>query len=515
MNCEKLRSVGKRLFRSRFFYFCLALTVINLSTTRQLMTSRGIGKFALVALVEVMLECAIIGVLLLVRKKKLPLEKQFLVVAILIGLLFILVLPPGQSPDEGGHFLRAYGVSDGYFIAKEMGGGGVGSPIPIEADFLLKQAGWQKGEGGTYGRVLSEITRSPSGEKTELTYNTLAVYNFVCYIPQAVAIFIGRALGFSVLAMAYLAEIFNFIVWVLLIYFAIKIIPRFKTFLLFIALLPIMIQEATSMAPDALTIGLGIFMIAYVVHIAFRKRRLLKNWEKVILVLIAIVISLCKIVYLPMVFLYLILPVDCFGTKKRKWIFVGGVIMLAIVINLVWLFVSFGYILETNPGVDAKGQMIDVLGNPLYYSGVILHTFGEYLLRWINEFLGMSLGAMDFRLSSLYFVMSFAIMVILLVQRGETLKMTLFQRCVIVSVFIAVCLLICTSLYVQWTARGNPIIEGIQGRYFLPIVLLIPLMLCKPKVANKGSVLIMDRAVMCYSVFVGVMACATIWIQNV
>ena len=38
--------------------------------------------------------------------------------------------------------------------------------------------------------------------------------------------------------------------------------------------------------------------------------------------------------------------------------------------------------------------------------------------------------------------------------------------------------LIFASLYVQWTAYKNPIIDGIQGRYFIPLLmfLFIPLM---------------------------------------
>ncbi|BBC81624.1 DUF2142 domain-containing protein [Acetobacter orientalis] len=32
-----------------------------------------------------------------------------------------------------------------------------------------------------------------------------------------------------------------------------------------------------------------------------------------------------------------------------------------------------------------------------------------------------------------------------------------------------------TSLYLTWTPVGRPVIEGVQGRYFLPVVMLVAL----------------------------------------
>lgn len=515
MICKKINMSLKKVLRSRIFYCCLALMVLNLFVTYQSVMDRGTGHFLIVAFIEVIIECVTIGVLFLMRKKAAPIEKQFLLVAAVLGLFFIVVLPPGQSPDEGGHFMRAYGISEGHFVAENISERKVGSAIPVETDFLLKQAGWQDGDRGTYRKILSELTRKPSGETEERSYNTLAVYNFVCYFPQATAIFIGRSLGFSVLAMAYLAEIFNFVVWVVLVYFAIKIIPKFRTALVFVALLPITIQEATSLAPDALTIGLAIFMIAYVISLAYEKKKEIKNKQKIILIIVAVLMSLCKIVYLPMVFLYLVLPAEKFGSKKKKWIFVVGVIILAIIFNLAWLSISFNYITETNPGVDAKGQVVGILANPIHYSNVLVNTIGGHSLRWSQEFLGVSLGAMDFRLPLIFFIMSFVMLIIILVQCNESLKIKIFERCVFIGVFISVCLLICTSLYVQWTALNNDIIEGIQGRYFLPVALLVPLMLCNNNHNRKYNITVTDKAVLCYSLFVGVMACVTILVSNI
>lgn len=43
-------------------------------------------------------------------------------------------------------------------------------------------------------------------------------------------------------------------------------------------------------------------------------------------------------------------------------------------------------------------------------------------------------------------------------------------------IYIAVVILISTSLYLQWTPVMGDLILGIQGRYFLPMIMLFPLL---------------------------------------
>ena len=53
-------------------------------------------------------------------------------------------------------------------------------------------------------------------------------------------------------------------------------------------------------------------------------------------------------------------------------------------------------------------------------------------------------------------------------------KSTKFILGIILGVII---ILILTSLYVQWTPFGLSKIDGVQGRYFIPILLLLPFIL--------------------------------------
>ena len=56
-------------------------------------------------------------------------------------------------------------------------------------------------------------------------------------------------------------------------------------------------------------------------------------------------------------------------------------------------------------------------------------------------------------------------------------KFKTYQLIWIALVVLAIVTLIFTSLYVQWTTIGGESIAGVQGRYFLPILPLIMLLI--------------------------------------
>ena len=47
------------------------------------------------------------------------------------------------------------------------------------------------------------------------------------------------------------------------------------------------------------------------------------------------------------------------------------------------------------------------------------------------------------------------------------------SRCLMLAVFGIVVLLTFTSLYIQWTPYQSSTVRGVQGRYFLPAMLLL------------------------------------------
>lgn len=510
-------NVSKRkisiVLKTPFFYFCVCFVVVNLLFTRQILNNNGLGVkvFLLVAFVELAVELAVFFVVTRMRAKNVPLERQFLFVALVIGSLFIVFLPPGQSPDEITHFRRIYGISEGVLIPGELsdGNGAVGSDVPVNAEFLAEQS-----RPGMYNEIIDQLGLSAK-EKSEQPYTTAALYSFVCYIPQVTAALIGKMLNFSVMGMAYLMEIFNFAVFVILIYYAIKFIPKHKIVVMFISLLPITIQEATSLAPDAITIGLSVFIVSFILYLAYGIKKEMKRMDYIVLSAAMLVIGFCKIVYLPLVTLVMLIPRNKYGSKKKKWIFISFMFVAVAVVNLAWLGISSQYLVASKAGVDPKAQMLGVIANPFKYSVVVIRSINVYGIDWIKNLLGISLGSFKFDLQSLMFVVSFVLMTILFAQREETLKLKKWSRLLIIWVFFVIAILIFTSLYIQWTVYGADTIDGVQGRYFLPILLLVPLIISRLDNKSPHMNLITPKMILCYSLFINVAALVTFFAQNV
>lgn len=500
-----------RLVKKPLFWFSLVCIGMNLFFTKETMQMNGLSGFKYVAIVEVVVETVMCFAVDKMLKKKAPIERIFLFAAIVLGSLFIIFLPPGESPDDRAHFRRAYGISDGFVISgyKVNENGDTGSNLPVEIKNMKTDP-----EKGAYARTIKGLFSEDSGEKSEQVYTTTSLYNFVCYIPQTLAAIVGKVLGMSVIGIAYLMRIFNLICWIVLIYFSIKIIPKYKTAILLISLFPITIQEAASISLDSLTIGLSIFFVAYVLYLMYTKETRLSKKELCLLYALAIIISYCKIVYVPLVLLFLAIPEKRFGSIKKKRIHLLFVYLLVFIASFSWLKFSSGLIVEFNPGVNPGEQTAGMIAAPIKYLVTIARTIGAHGEMWLPNVVGTSLGAFTFGLSGIVTLTSFAMMVLVFSQRNESLKMRPFDKLVFIGVPSSILLLILTSVYVQWTAVGATVIEGVQGRYFLPLLLFIPVIVNSKKRNSANEALLSTRAILFYSIFVNTIALVTIFAKN-
>ena len=148
-----------------------------------------------------------------------------------------------------------------------------------------------------------------------MEYSTMALYAPICHLPQAIGMFLARIFGEGVSVQCYAARLANFAVAVFLIYNAIKLVPFKKNVVFFLAMLPITLNEIASMAADALAISMCLFYICYILYLKYdvNKNQINKK-DIIILTLSSIIVALCKIVYLPLVLLLLILPQASFVT---------------------------------------------------------------------------------------------------------------------------------------------------------------------------------------------------------
>lgn len=427
-------------------------------------------------------------------RRYLGIEKQFLLLWVTFSILFLCSSPLFNVPDEIGHFFRSFEIAQGHpvsvFYEDEYF---VGRDLPINTDLNVFKEDWQSFWEN------SDMTESGSMERS--FYNT-ALYSPVSYLPQAAGIAIARVFTDNIALIAYCGRLAGWLCITLLFCTALRILPCGKEFLALIALMPMNLQEAASLAPDGMVVAVTAVMVAFTMHLRYGRMERLKLSHLFCLYLLAVFVSLNKIVYLPFCLIYLLIPSEKFGGMKWKALHAAVMAALVLALNLWWLHLCSGFLITQ--GVDSQRQILYLLQYPFEYGLTMFATWLDWIESWLQGMVGYTLAWMDVYVPG---ILVFAYLYLLMArldprfgkEEGERRKrgtVRCFQRNLLIFLDLAVLILISTSLYVQWTPLYQTSIGGIQGRYF--IALLFPLYFAfhEPgEMAEKGRVTERRRAI--------------------
>lgn len=408
-------------------------------------------------------------------EKKIRLENIFLLIAIPIGLLYCIVTPFGKIPDEITHATKAIDISRGNLISKanENGEAQLTYSEKLEDIFSL--------DNKTYEDYFEAI-KANNNEITVYKFSNMALYSPICHLAPAIGILIAKIFSASLIIQLYAGRIMNLLLSIFLIYFAIKYIPFNKILVVVVALLPITMQEFASLSSDALTIAISVFFVAYILHLRFDdniKTLSRKDWW--ILIISMVTVSMSKIVYLPLCLLVFLIPENKLNSRKDKILKLGSLFIGVTILNLLWLVYSSRFLIEYNIGVNSKQQVLFILKNPIEYCFIMLRTLVTYFQSWWLGLVGYDLGIFGLHTINISYIFAFSLSIVLivlfLVNEDKDIKIDKITRIIFAFVFVCVVVLIFTSLYVQFNKVRNTAIIGIQPRYFVPLLLLIPIIL--------------------------------------
>lgn len=421
----------------------------------------------------IILEIILFIILFLFTKNIKKIENKFLFLGIILGIMYLLFIPFCKVPDENTHFARTYSITKGELISKTDNKQAY-TYLPFSISNICIS--------NNYDEYLKNIKNSNSKEYT--IFNNTALYNFIVYLPQSLGFLLCRLFHLNKYLMLYIPRLFNLLCYVTMIYYSIKIIPFCKEIILLISLNPMSLQEAASFSPDSLTICASIFLISYIMYLSItKKEKLLTKKQYIILLLISILFSLCKIVYLPLCLLNLILPLNKFKSKKEYYLKKITLILIPILINLVWLKIASRFLIVFQPGVNTSMQVKYVLFNPFNYFKIIFNTIKNNGIMFLTTMFGSNLNLYNIYTSNFYSYISLLFIIIISISYKFSIdiKFKIKEKKFIFFIFISTILLIFTSLYVQWTPLYNKYINGIQGRYFIPVLLLVPFLFINTK----------------------------------
>lgn len=437
-----------------------------------------IGMIGLAALAGILWFC-----------KRVP-KFLFPATVVALGLLYMVVLPPFSAPDEPLHFVSAYQLSSAMMGKQSM----------ADEEFAKTATEWEKeclehggrvlvreedGQKGpypkvnrdSYQRVLENFFTMDHSQGVTVRYEAPMRTTPVVYFPQAVGITVARVLHLGYIPLILMGRLFNLLTFAALAYFAARVMPFKKEMIMAVSLLPMTLHLAASLSYDAVLIGLSMAFIGWCFHLAYEKEQV-EIKDVVVLAVILVLLEPCKIVYLPLTGICLLIPAAKFGSKKRYWISVVSVIcVMALSVFLVNHVVLSVWVTDTENVISWEGSAGYTFGELITHPYDTFMIYYETLVTqfdyYLTTMLGGYLGYLDPQLNVPQFGLFFLWVALLLSsvhKEGERIPVKCGQKVwIAVLVFISVCAVL-FSMLLGWTPRNLTYITGIQGRYFLPIL---------------------------------------------
>lgn len=388
-----------------------------------------------------------------------------------LGILYMAFNPLYTVLDESAHFARVYAIAQGDLIP-EYSDDGIKSGNILPENILY---------GNKYGSVRlpdliagKDVEVSSRKEFLDYSNSASALYSPFTYVAQVLGVAVGRQISNKIFFIAYCGR---FTAWLLIgciLFYSIKYIPFGKNILLAVSLLPMNMHESISLAGDSFTFAVVMAFLAFVLYERYTKKETEPmGWKEYgVLYILMFFIASCKIVYVPLCMLAFLIPQQRFGKRRN---YVKNVLLAISEVALtsgIWLFMSMD-VLGNATGGKSQEQIQYILQYPLTYIETVVNTTMTYGEVFVKYMLGTQLGWVVGVNTIIIAAAGVTLAYISIHDRGFCLReknMIWPRACMMFSV-VCVIALIYTSLYVQWTEVGNKTIEGIHGRYFLPILL--------------------------------------------
>ncbi len=412
----------------------------------------------------------------------------FLAIATPTGLLLVALTPLGQVPDEIAHAIRADSVRHGQFVARRM-------PTP-EADGATRiGAGFDADYGiydvmdSTVAATLAKAARVARGEAhwhgslgwIDLT--PLAIYAPVFYLPAALAIGVAARLHAEPAGALLAARYVNLGLFLLLGAAALLLARRGQGLMFCVLGLPMTLSLAASLNQDGLLIGTACLGIALLTRGGGAR-----DPARLAAMALLALIPMVKPPY-GVLALLLLLPL------RRDWrSWAGGIAAVAVVLlpGALWSVYNQAFVAEPmpyapqpagplwpgTPGEMFRASIPTVQARVLFADPWRLLTLPWDTLRqdvWlVRQTIGV-LGWLSVVLPAWYYTLwlyagAAGLLADALRQDRQALALRWMDRALLLLGALVALWVIFDAQYLLWTHIGHPLVEGVQGRYLLPLL---------------------------------------------
>lgn len=412
-------------------------------------------------------------------------EGFFAGVGLLFGLAFLLIVPPFMTPDEAVHLYRAYEVSEMKLPQKnEQGKSGSMLPQSIKETEDRTESLTREGyEAYDIRLTKSALFDIPLQEEKKSFYVTggSPMYMPLSYLPHALIAGVGQMFDLPVIVTLYALRLLNLCIWLAVGFVSIKLFPWKKWSLAGVCLLPVVVFQTISVGLDATVFASALLFMAIIFKTIADKSFRLTAKRLAILGILASIMVLGKSV------LAALLPLLFLIDKKQLPARSPLLIKVGLVVAPVVIYIAWG---AATSGMGSAVSAIDHSDSAAQIQA-LFYTPWQYILQLLNTLLLNSVTA-DILASSIVgnfgwlnaalppFVVAFGycfIAFLLTVSGGTAVVIKRRQRLIMAGLALGYVLLTFLAMYIYFTPPESTDIKGVNGRYFIPLlILLVPLL---------------------------------------
>lgn len=408
-------------------------------------------------------------------------ENIFALFALFFGLIVAFGTPAFFGLDESAHFFRLYQIAEGDISPTKEG----------DRAYAFAPSNMEDAINNTW--INSDyINESPwdyfnfdidKSSRTKIDITNAAVYSPFCYLPQLLFLKVAMVFTKNLLFIHYLIRIVGLLSFIAMGYFAIRKFGFNKWLIMFLALLPVTVAQASVLNADGMTFGL-IYLLASQISAIIAQKEIVSKKQIIWMGITCAILAIVKQAYLPLLVL-VVLTYGKFGSYKRAIKSIGLMAIASLICFLLWQWQISG--IKTVSGLVGVGnyelQLGTLKNNPIWFAKVLGHTFfSDYGVQLFKESIG-SLFWWEVNFELNFGATTFAMMVLILLSIVHQKNILLrWQRVTILGIILINILLISIIFFMVWTPHGDWRIAGMQGRYFTPFLLPICLSFANKKI---------------------------------
>jgi uncharacterized membrane protein len=313
-------------------------------------------------------------------------EVIFLVFALFFGSVSALINPPFMASDETWHFFKAYDVSQGHLTPEKEN-----IDVPKSFDNIIKLTLWNVTSAENYliNKDYSQFNMELNVNDTQvLEKNNAYSYMPLPYLGAALVIKMGQIFNGSPLVLMYFCRLINLLIYIIIVYYAIKIVPIGKYVFLLIVLMPMTLYTASSISADSLNLALCFFTICLFLKLAFNNDKIYK--KDILLIFIFLSgLSLSKQLYVLLGMLFFIIPKSKFENLRVRLGYFIFTLLPSGLILVLWnhLFKNFD-VITSSTTLSGSSHIVNFLSFFNMFLNTIVVFFDRYLISFVGYFGG-------------------------------------------------------------------------------------------------------------------------------